>query len=370
MRVDGNIGGAIDGTGGGDLADIAEQVYAAERVGYDGVWTTEVSRDPFLPLLLAADRSRTLTLGTAIAVAFARNPMTVAMVANDLQSFSSGRFVLGLGSQIKAHIQRRFSMPWSEPAARMREFVLALQAIWASWQDGTRLDFRGEFYQHTLMTPMFSPPPNPWGPPPVLLAAVGPQMTRVAAEAADGMLVHGFTTERYLREITLPLIHDGLRASGRGRDRFSICYPGLVATGDTDADLEIAVTAVREQLAFYGATPAYRPVLDLHGWGDLHTDLHQLSGRGDWATMANLIDDTMLHTFAVVGHADSIGAEIHRRFGDIVDRYTLYTPYPLREQTRLRIVTSLHQASTTPGQPGPAGASSSGGVSRLHIQEA
>ncbi len=256
MRVDGNIGGAIDGTGGGDLAGIAEQV-----------------------------------------------------------------------------------------AARMREFVLALQAIWASWQDGSRLDFRGEFYQHTLMTPMFSPPPNPWGPPPVLLAAVGPRMTTVAAEAADGMLVHGFTTERYLREITLPLIHDGLRASGR--DRFSICYPGLVATGDTDADLEIAVTAVREQLAFYGATPAYRPVLDLHGWADLHTDLHQLSVRGEWAAMTGLIDDTMLHTFAVVGRPDRVGPEIHRRFGDIVDRYTLYTPYPLPEQTRLRIVTSLHHATGT-----------------------
>ena len=184
MRVDGNIGGGIDGTGGGDLAGIAEQVAAAGRVGYDGVWTTEVSRDPFLPLLLAAGQSRTLTLGTGVAVAFARNPMTLAMVANDLQSFSSGRFVLGLGSQIKAHIQRRFSMPWSEPAARMRDFVLALRAIWASWQDSSRLDFRGEFYQHTLMTPMFSPPPNPWGPPPVLLAAVGPRMTTVAAEYA------------------------------------------------------------------------------------------------------------------------------------------------------------------------------------------
>jgi probable F420-dependent oxidoreductase len=203
----------------------------------------------------------------------------------------------------------------------------------------------------------------------VLLAAVGPQMTRVAAEAADGMLVHGFTTERYLREITLPLIHDGLRASGRGRDRFSICYPGLVATGDTDADLEIAVTAVREQLAFYGATPAYRPVLDLHGWDSLHTDLYQLSGRGDWAAMAGLIDDTMLHTFAVVGHADSVGAEIHRRFGDIVDRYTLYTPYPLPEQTRLRIVTSLHHASATAGPPAEADASPTDDMSCLHPQE-
>ena len=345
MRVDGNIGGAIDGTGGGDLAGIAEQVAAAERVGYDGVWTTEVSRDPFLPLLLAADRSRTLTLGTAVAVAFARNPMTVAALANDLQSFSSGRFVLGLGSQIKAHIQRRFSMPWSEPAARMREFVLALRAIWASWLDGTPLDFQGQFYQHTLMTPMFSPPPHPWGPPPVVLAAVGPRMTQVAAEIADGMIVHGFTTERYLREAAMPLIRDGLRASGRDRGQFTICYPGLVATGETDADLDTAIAAVRGQLAFYGATPAYRPVLDLHGWADLQTDLHELSKRGHWAEMTSLIDDTMLHSFAVVGEPDRIGPEIHRRFGDLIDRYTLYTPYALPEQTRLRVVTSLHNAS-------------------------
>jgi probable F420-dependent oxidoreductase len=252
----------------------------------------------------------------------------------------------------------------------MREFVLALRAIWASWQDGSRLDFRGEFYQHTLMTPMFSPPANPWGPPPVLLAAVGPRMTRVAAEVADGMLVHGFTTERYLREITLPLIHDGLHASGRCRDRFSICYPGLVATGDTDAELETAMTAVREQLAFYGATPAYRPVLDLHGWADLHTDLHQLSVRGEWAAMTGLIDDTVLHTFAVVGRPDSVGPEIHRRFGDIVDRYTLYTPYPLPEQARLRIVSSLHHASSPAGQPAAAAASSPGGESRQQPQEA
>src|SRR6202034_1698743 len=222
MKVDVNIGGTVDGPGGGDLRLIASQVTAAEDAGLDGVWTTETSRDPFLPLLLTADRSRTLTLGTAIAVAFARNPMTVAATANDLQSFSSGRFVLGLGSQVKAHVQRRFSMPWSEPAARMREFVLALRAIWAAWSDDSRLDFRGEFYQHTLVTPMFTPDRNPWGPPPVLLAAVGPRMTTVAAEVADGLIVHGFTTARYLREVTWPLIEEGLSKSGRVRDQFTV----------------------------------------------------------------------------------------------------------------------------------------------------
>jgi probable F420-dependent oxidoreductase len=346
VRVDANIGGSIDGTGGADLVGIADQVAVAERLGYDGVWTTEVSRDPFLPLVLAADRSRELALGTAVAVAFARNPMTVATVANDLQAFSSGRFILGLGSQIKAHIQRRFSMPWSEPAARMREFVLALRAIWATWQDGARLDFRGAFYQHTLMTPMFSPQPNPWGPPPVVLAAVGPRMTSVAAEVADGMIVHGFTTERYLREVTMPLVGTGLGTSDRTRDDFLVCYPGLVATGGTDRDLEAAVAAVRQQLAFYGATPAYRAVLDLHGWGDLHTELHRLSVRGDWAAMTGLIDDSLLHTFAVVGEPDRVGTEIYRRYGDIVDRYTLYAPYHLDGQASGRVVSSLHRAAS------------------------
>jgi probable F420-dependent oxidoreductase len=212
-------------TGGADLAGLTAQIATAERIGHDGVWTTEVSRDPFLPLALAADKPSTLQLGTAVAVAFARNPMSMAVVANDLNVYSGGRFVLGLGSQIQAHIIRRFSMPWTAPAKRMREYVAALQAIWRSWQTGERLDFRGEHYQHTLMTPMFSPGPSPYGPPPVLIAAVGPKMTRVTAEVADGLLVHGFITARYLREVTLPVVQEGLRASGRARDQFTTVYP-------------------------------------------------------------------------------------------------------------------------------------------------
>jgi probable F420-dependent oxidoreductase len=345
MKVDGNMGGTVDGTGGGDLGAIARQVAEAEAAGLDGLWTTETSRDPFLPLLLAADRSPTLTLGTAIAVAFARNPMTVASVATDLQSFSSGRFILGLGSQVKAHIERRFSMPWSEPATRMREFVLALRAIWASWQDGSRLDFRGDFYRHTLMSPMFTPGRNPWGPPPVLLAAVGPRMTTVAAEVADGLIVHGFTTERYLREVTWPLIDAGLSKSHRTRDQFTVSYPGLLATGETEEEMAEAVAAVRGQVAFYASTPAYRAVLDLHGWGSLHEELHRMSVRADWAAMARLIDDTVLRTFAVVAGPEEAGAEIFRRYGRLVDRYTLYAPYPLGNCVRRRVVVSLRDAS-------------------------
>jgi probable F420-dependent oxidoreductase len=354
MKADGNIGGTIDGTGGGDLGAIARQVAEAEAAALDGVWSTETSRDPFLPLLLAADRSPQLTLGTAIAVAFARNPMTVAAVANDLQSFSGGRFILGLGSQVKAHVERRFCMPWSEPAARMREFVLALRAIWASWQDGTRLNFRGEFYRHTLMTPMFTPDRNPWGPPPVLLAAVGPRMTTVAAEVADGLIVHGFTTERYLREVTWPLIDAALAKSGRTRDEFTVSYPGLLATGETGKEMAEAIAAVRGQVAFYASTPAYRAVLDLHGRGVIQEELHRLSVRGDWAAMSALIDDDLLRTFAVVAPADEAGAEIYRRYGRLVDRYTLYAPYPLADQVRSRVVASLHAAAGRAGTPEPA----------------
>jgi probable F420-dependent oxidoreductase len=351
MKVDGNIGGTIDGTADGDIAAIAGQVAEAEAAGLDGVWTTETSHDPFLPLLLAADRSPGLTLGTGVAVAFARNPMTVAATAGDLQSLSSGRFILGLGSQVKPHIERRFSMPWSEPAARMREFVLALRAIWASWQDGTKLRFHGEFYRHTLMTPLFSPGPNPWGPPPVLLAAVGPRMTTVAAEVADGLIVHSCTTERYLREVTWPLIEAGLKQSDRRRDQFTVSYPGLIATAGTEAELAAAIAAVRGQVAFYASTPAYRSVLDLHGWGGLHDELHRLSVRGEWTSMTALIDDEVLRTFAVVGAPAEAGQELRRRYGDLIDRYTIYAPYPLGEQARRALVASLHAAADAAGVP-------------------
>jgi len=338
IRIDANVGGGIDGTRGGDLVSLAKQIDTAQAIGFDGVWSTEVNRDPFLPLVLAASMSRSLLVGTAVAVAFARNPMSMATAANDLSSFSRGRFVLGLGSQVQAHITRRFGMPWSAPAERMTEYLQALRAIWHSWQTGERLDFRGRHYQHTLMTPMFRPEPNPYGPPPVVVAAVGPKMTTVAARSADGLLVHGFTTARYLADVTVPLIDDELRTSGRSRHNFTISYPGLVATGADDRQYQTAVKAVRHQIAFYGATPSYRAVLDLHGWADLHNELHRLSRLGDWATMTNLIDDDVLTTFAVVGEPKDVGPEIVRRYRGLVDRFTLYTPYILDESTKAVVV--------------------------------
>jgi probable F420-dependent oxidoreductase len=317
----------------------------AEKVGYDAVWATETGHDPFLPLLLAAERTERLRIGTAIAVAFARNPMTTAVTAFDLQTYSGGRFMLGLGSQIKPHIERRFSMPWSHPAQRMREFISALHAIWDCWQNGTKLDFRGDYYTHTLMTPFFSPRPCEWGAPPVLLAAVGEAMTRVAAEVADGMLVHSFTTERYLREVTLPVVERGLQTSGRPRDRFQLAYAVLIATGTTEEELHASLDATRRRIAFYGSTPAYRPVLELHGWGPLQTELHALSREGRWDDMGTLIDDDVLDAFAVTGEPDTIAAGIRARVGDLVDRVTFYTAGRTATELTDRIVADLSSPS-------------------------
>jgi probable F420-dependent oxidoreductase len=344
VRVDDHFGDVLDGAGEFTLARLAEHAVAAERNGFDGVWAPEVSHDAFLPLVIAAERSSTLQLGTSVAVAFARNPMTMAVVANDLNTLSGGRFVLGLGSQIQAHIERRFSMPWSAPARRMREYIAALQAIWHSWYTGDKLDFRGEFYQHTLMTPMFRPARNAFGPPTVMLAAVGPKMTSVAAEVADGLLAHGFTTARYMREATIPLVMAGLAASGRERSQFTVSCPGLVVTGSTEAERAEADARVRAQLAFYGSTPAYRPVLDLHGWGDLHVELNRLSKAGEWDAMASLIDDEVLNTFAVVGEPDAVGKEVVARFGDLVDRFSLYAPYPITDTVKAAVVSGIKAA--------------------------
>jgi probable F420-dependent oxidoreductase len=295
------------------------------------VWASEVDHDPFLPLLSAGQATDRLQVGTAIAVAFARSPMTLASTAYDLQRYTRGRFVLGLGTQIKAHVERRFSMPWSPPVARMREYVAALRAIWASWQDGTPLRFQGEHYRHTLMTPMFAPETHRWGPPPVHLAAVGPSMTRLAGEVADGLLAHGFTTARYLRERTLPALEAGLAAAGRSRSELTVSLPGLVVSGRTDADRAEAAGAVKATIAFYGSTPAYRPVLELHGWEALAADLHALSvsRREDkWTAMRDLIDDEVLAAFAVVAEPEEVAPAVRERFGGLVDRFSVYASYP------------------------------------------
>lgn len=307
-----------------------------EQDGYAGIWIPEITHDPFVMLALAATSTERIELGTGITVAFARNPMTLAVQANDLQLLSRGRLILGLGSQIKPHIVRRFNMPWSHPAPRMREFILAMRAIWACWHDGTPLDFRGEFYSHTLMTPFFNPGPNPYGPPRVMLAGVGPVMTEVAGEVADGFLVHGFTTERYLRDVTVP----ALRAGGL-KDGFEISGSPFVVTGRTDQEVQHAMDGVRAQIAFYGSTPAYRSVLELHGWGDLQGELNALSRQNRWAEMGALITDEILDAFAVVAEPDAVAAELARRYGDVMTRMTLYTPYDLDPEVALGIAARL-----------------------------
>ena len=336
MRVDGGIGA--------DLTKVPQAAQETEAAGYDGAWSAETGHDPFFPLLLAAGSTEHLELGTGIAVAFARNPMTLAVTANDLQLHSRGRFLLGLGSQIKAHVEKRFSMPWSHPAPRMRELVLAMRSIWDCWNNGTKLDFRGEFYRHTLMTPFFNPGPNPYGPPKVFLAGVGELMTEVAGEVCDGFLVHGFTTERYLREVTLPALDRGLAKAGRKREDFQVSYPAFVVTGTSEEELTKAAQATRQQIAFYGSTPAYRPVLDLHGCGDLQTELNSLSKQGEWVKMGELIDDDVLNAFAVVSDPESVPKRIVARVGDVVDRVSFYAPYASDPQRWRNMLAAFKEA--------------------------
>src|SRR5947207_999304 len=320
MRVDGTV-----------MTARPEEMPAAarelEELGYDGVFTAETSHDPFLPIALAALETERIELATGIAVAFARNPMSTAVIGNDLQLYTKGRFILGLGSQIKPHIEKRFSMPWSEPAKRMREFILAMRAIWACWNEGEKLDFRGEFYRHTLMTPFFDPGPNPYGNPKVFLAAVGERMTEVAGEVANGLLAHAFTTEQYLREVTLPALERGLSKAGKTRADIEISCPVFIVTGTSEEDHVKADRGTREQLAFYGSTPAYRTVLEHHGWGDLQTDLNAMSKQGKWQEMGDLITDDMVETFAVVGEPEEIPKLVLARYGDMLDRVNFYAPY-------------------------------------------
>ena len=320
----------VDGGVSNELGTAAASARETEAAGYDGAWSVETAHDPFFPLVLAAEHTERLELGTSIAVAFARNPMTLAHIGWDLQAFAKGRFILGLGSQIKPHITKRFSMEWSHPAPRMREMILAIRAIWDTWQNGTPLAFRGDFYTHTLMTPFFTPDRadlGEFGVPRIFLAGVGEMMTEVAGEVCDGFICHGFTTERYLREVTLPALARGRAKAGKSMDGFEIVGPSFVVTGNNEAETAAAEAGTRQQIAFYGSTPAYRGVLELHGWDGLHEELNALSKKGGWVEMGNLITDDILNTFAVVGEPEQIAPELLRRYGDVIQRISFYAPY-------------------------------------------
>jgi probable F420-dependent oxidoreductase len=330
----------VDGGVGADLSTVGAQAQELEGMGYSGIMTAETSHDPFFPLLVAAQNTEKVELITSIAVAFARTPMVLANIGHDLNSFSKGRFVLGLGSQIRPHITKRFSMPWSSPAARMREFILAMRAIWGTWHEGKPLEFTGKYYTHTLMTPMFTPTDIDYGAPKVMLAAVGPKMTEAAGEVADGMIVHAFTTEKYLRGTTIPALERGMATSGRRREDFEISYPVFVVTGQTEEEIAQSKIATAKQIAFYGSTPAYKPVLDSIDAGELQGDLNKMSKQGRWDEMGSLIGDDLLKEFAVVGEPQQIAAQIKSRYGDLVDRTSAaYAHIP--KSDRLKIIKDL-----------------------------
>jgi len=306
-----------------DPRDVRALFPRLEEIGYDGAFSFEAKHDPFLPLACAAEHTTRIRLGTAIAIAFARSPMNLANLASGLQTLSGGRFVLGLGSQVRPHVENRFSMPWGRPVARMREIVGALRAIFAAWERGEPLDFRGEYYRHTLMIPAFDPGPNPFGPPPLFLAGFGPRMVALAGEVADGFIAHPFNSARSLRERVLPALERGLAAAGRRREQIEVMCATLVVTADGEEEFARVVRAARKQLAFYGSTPAYRQTLECHGWGDLQLELNRLSKQGRWDEMTDLIDDRVLEAIAVVGPRASIAGKLRERLADVADAVSL-----------------------------------------------
>ena len=317
----------LDATLNSDIDTTAVESQRLEGEGFATAWVGESKHDAFLRCHTVASATTTLRTGTAVAIAFGRSPLTVAHSAYDLARTSRGRFTLGLGSQVKAHIERRFSMPWSSPASRMREFVVAVRAIWTSWETESTLDFDGEFYKHTLMPPFFRPPLHAYGAPPVYLAAVGPRMTEGAGEVADGMFFHPFTTVRYLREVTLPALSRGARRAGRSREDIALVGPVLTATGRNEDELAFAIDGVKRQIAFYASTPTYLPVLELHAWAEIGTRLSQMAKQGRWAEMGTLIDDDMLTEFAVVGSPAQVANELRQRFGPLARSVSFSAPY-------------------------------------------
>ncbi|MCB1644528.1 MAG: TIGR03617 family F420-dependent LLM class oxidoreductase [Pseudomonadales bacterium] len=330
----------VDGGLTNNWHKIPEHAKELEANGYDGTGTAEMNHDPFFPLMLAAEHTTRLELKTSIAVAFARSPMVLANLGHDLNAYSRGRFTMGLGSQIRPHITKRFSMPWGAPAKQMKELVLAMRAIWANWYEGTPLNFEGEYYTHTLMTPAFTPEDKEYGAPKVILAAVGPLMTKISGEVADGMIVHPFSNEKYIREVTIPQIEEGLAKSGRSRKDFEISYTPFLISGKDEETFNKMKQAAKERIAFYGSTPAYKAVLGIHGWGDLQVELNAMSKQGKWKEMGELITDDMLNTFGIMGEPETIVPEMKRRFGDIVDRTSGALTF-VDDETRLKMVAEL-----------------------------
>jgi len=306
-----------------DWHKAGEVARAAEANGFDGVLSAEIANDPFIPLAFAAVATERVRLGTAIAVCFPRSPMVVANSAWDLQTQSDGRFTLGLGTQVKGHNERRFSVPWSPPVPRLREYIESLRSIWRCWEQEEKLDYQGEHYRFTLMTPEFSPPPSGLAPIPITVAAVGPAMIRLAGRVCDGVRLHGFATRKYLEEVALPMLHEGFERSGRDRSSFEVWGGGFVATGETEAEVQKQLEWVRYRVAFYGSTRSYHPVFEVHGWEDLGMKLHQMSKQGRWSEMPGEVPDEVLRTFAAVATHDELCGAIEQRFGGLTDSVSL-----------------------------------------------
>ena len=311
---------------GRDFTEAGEAAARLEAQGLDCAIVFEGQHDPFLQVLLAAQRTERIQIATGVAIAFARSPMIAAQIAHDLQTLSRGRFILGLGSQIKPHIEKRFSMPWSKPAARMREYVNAIRAIWRAWETGEKLDFRGEFYTHTLMIPAFNPGPNPFGTPPIFVAGVGPKMIEAAGEVGDGMFVHPLNTRSFMADVVLPSLQKGFDAGGRKRGDFQLSCQTIVMLGGSDEQIQTARNKARGQISFYGSTPAYKVVLDHIGVGDLQPELNRLSKQGKWFEMMALVTDDMLDAVGVSGTPAQVGAKVVARNRAFADR-TMLTMY-------------------------------------------
>ena len=291
-----------------------------EELGFDGIITAEIAHDPFMPLLIAAHETSTLELRTSIAVALARSPMNMANIGHDMNAWSEGRFTLGIGSQIKPHITKRFSMPWHGPAKQMREYIESMHAIWKCWYEQEPLNYVGEHYQHRLMTPEFTPTNTAHGRPKVLMAAVGPLMMSTAAALADGIIVHSFCTEQHFKKNMLPRLESELAANGRSLDDFEIQFPVFTASGETEEELEKSKQSIKYRIGFYASTPAYKSVLDTHGWGDLQPHLNRMTKEGQWDQLPDQITDEMLNAFAVVGSPAEVATQMHERFAGFIDR--------------------------------------------------
>jgi probable F420-dependent oxidoreductase len=317
----------------------------AEEDGFDCVTANELRHEPFTPLAFAALATQRVQLATSVAIAFPRSPMVVANHSWDLQRHSGGRFVLGLGSQVKAHNERRFSVPWVAPAARMGEYVQALRAIFRCWELGEKLDFRGKYYNFTLMTPEFSPGPLGLPATPIALAAVGPLMTKTAARVADSVRLHSFATRRYLEEVVRPMLATELAAAGKSFETFEITGGGFVATGPDEAAVRAAAEKVRYRVAFYGSTPAYRGVFDVHGLSDLGVKLTEMSKQGAWKDMAAQISDEVLDLFVARAPYEGIAEAIERRFGGLVDTVSIDFVPGVSAATRRRVVEEIHNLS-------------------------